>query len=78
MRLRELFPDVELDEVRAATGFDLDVAGDLRPVASPRAEELAVVRSVDRLGVRRKEFDGRELERRFGWSAHPTSCPCCT
>jgi glutaconate CoA-transferase subunit B len=78
LRLRELFPDVELDDVRAATGFELDVASDLRTVALPRAEELAVVRSVDRLGVRRMEFGEAELERRFSWSGHMPSCPCCT
>ncbi len=78
MRLRELFPDVTLDEVVEATGFELDVAGDLRSVAPPRFEELAIVRSIDKLGVRRTEFGGRELERRYRWSAHQAGCPCCT
>jgi glutaconate CoA-transferase subunit B len=78
MRVRELFPDVELDDVLAATGFELDVAGDLRAVTPPTAAELAVVRSIDRLGVRRMEFDERELERSFRWSAHHAGCPCCT
>jgi glutaconate CoA-transferase subunit B len=80
MRLRERFPDVEVDAVLAATAFDLEVAEDLRTVARPRDEELAVVRSVDRLGVRRTEFAPRELARRFGadHSAHPATCPCCT
>jgi glutaconate CoA-transferase subunit B len=78
MRLRELFPDVTLDEVVEATGFELDVAGDLRTVAPPRFEELAIVRSIDKLGVRRTEFGARELERRFRWSAHQAGCPCCS
>jgi glutaconate CoA-transferase subunit B len=78
MRLRERFPDVALEDIRAATGFELDVADDLRTVSPPRFEELAIVRSVDRLGVRRMEFDERELERRFAWSAHHAACPCCT
>jgi glutaconate CoA-transferase subunit B len=78
LRLRELFADVEADDVRAATAFDLDVADDVRPVALPRAEELAVVRSVDRLGVRRTEFAAAELERRFGGSVHAAGCACCT
>jgi glutaconate CoA-transferase, subunit B len=77
-RLREVFPDVTVDEVVAATGFELDVAGDLRPVSPPRAEELAVLRSVDRLGVRRSEFDDRELARRFRWSADRMACAACT
>lgn len=77
-RLREVFPDVTVDEVVAATGFELEVADDLRPVSPPRAEELAVLRSVDRLGVRRSEFDDRELERRFRWSADRMACATCT
>jgi glutaconate CoA-transferase subunit B len=77
-RLREVFPDVTADEVLAATGFALDVADDVRPVPPPRSEELAVIRSVDRLGVRRSEFDARELERRFRWSADRLACAACT
>jgi len=64
-RLVQLFPDVSVDEIRAATGFPLEVAGDLRPVTPPSAAELAVVRSVDSLGVRKSEFSPRELARVF-------------
>lgn len=78
LRLREVFADVDVDDVRAATAFDLDVAGDVRTVALPRAEELAILRSVDRLGVRRTEFAPSELERRFGGVAHAAGCACCT
>jgi len=78
MRLRERFPDVTIDEIVDATAFELDVAGDVRTVAPPRAEELAVVRSIDRLGVRHSEFGARELKRRFAWSVHAAGCPCCT
>jgi glutaconate CoA-transferase subunit B len=65
MRLRELWPDVTEDDVRAATGFDLAVAASVDVVEPPSATELQVVRSIDPLGVRRSEFDGRELERVF-------------
>jgi len=64
-RLREIFPDVSVEEIRQATGFTLDVAGDLRQVAPPSASELAIVRSVDSLGVRTSEFSPRELSRVF-------------
>lgn len=74
-RLTHLFPDVTLDEVRAATGFDLSVAANLRHPDPPSAAELAVVRSLDCLGVRRSEFDARELARVF--DPHPdASCAC--
>jgi len=64
-RLVQRFPDVTVPEIRAATGFELPVAGDLRVVAPPSAAELAAVRSVDPLGVRRSEFAPAELQRVF-------------
>lgn len=64
-RLREVFPDVTVDRVREATGFDLLVADDVRPVAPPTQGELAHVRAVDPLGVRLGEFDQADLARTF-------------
>jgi glutaconate CoA-transferase, subunit B len=64
-RLVQIFPDVSVDEVRVATGFPLEVAGDLRAAAPPSTAELAAVRSVDSLGVRKSEFSPRELSRVF-------------
>jgi glutaconate CoA-transferase subunit B len=64
-RLVQVFPDVSVADVRAATGFPLEVAGDLRTVSPPSAAELATVRSVDPLKVRGSEFSRRELDRAF-------------
>jgi len=64
-RLVQVFPDVSVAEVRTATGFPLEVAGDLRTVAPPSTAELAAVRSVDPLKVRTSEFSRRELDRAF-------------
>jgi len=64
-RLVQVFPDVSVADVRAATGFPLEVAGDLRTVSPPSAAELATVRSVDPLKVRTSEFSRRELDRAF-------------
>jgi glutaconate CoA-transferase subunit B len=64
-RLVQVFPDVSVAEIRAATGFGFEAAGDLRVVAPPSAAELAAVRSVDPLGVRKSEFSPRELGRVF-------------
>jgi glutaconate CoA-transferase subunit B len=74
-RLAQVFPDVSVDEVRAATGFPLEVAGDLRTPAPPSASELAMVRSVDPLGVRTSEFSPRELARAFAAGGGP-DCAC--
>jgi len=64
-RLVQVFPDVSVAYVRTATGFPLEVAGDLRTVAPPSTAELATVRSVDPLKVRTSEFSRRELDRAF-------------
>ena len=64
-RLRQLFPDVTVDDVRAATGFEVRTAADLPPLMPPSASELAALRAVDPLGVRRSEFSASELRRRF-------------
>jgi glutaconate CoA-transferase subunit B len=64
-RLVQIFPDVSVADVRTATGFPLEVAGDLRTVSPPSVAELAAVRSVDPLKVRTSEFSRRELDRAF-------------
>ncbi len=74
-RLVQIFPDVTVAEVRAATGFPLDAAGDLRPIAPPSVSELAAVHSVDPLGVRRSEFSPRELARSFA-QGYTQGCAC--
>jgi len=74
-RLVQVFPDVDVAEVRAATGFPLEVAGDLRTPAPPSASELAAVRSVDPLKVRTSEFSPRELDRVFD-SGGGQDCAC--
>jgi glutaconate CoA-transferase subunit B len=64
-RLRALWPDVTLADVEQATGFDLRVdlaQGLLEP---PTEAELAAVRAVDPLAVRRLEFGPDELKRTF-------------
>jgi glutaconate CoA-transferase, subunit B len=74
-RLRRVFPDVDVETVRAATGFELRVAKDLRPVDPPSASEIAAVRSIDPLGVRRSEFAPEELRRSFTHGSR-ASCAC--
>lgn len=74
-RLLQVFPDVTVDLIRSVTGFEFDVVGDLRAVPPPSDAELAVVRSIDPLGVRRGEFDHAEIARTFE-HAHGASCGC--
>jgi glutaconate CoA-transferase subunit B len=72
-RLRQVFPDVSVEQVRASTGFELRVSADLRPVPLPSAAEIAALRAVDPLGVRRSEFAPEELRRTF---THGESAGC--
>jgi glutaconate CoA-transferase subunit B len=52
LRLEQLHPGVGLDDVRAATGFELRVADDLRETPPPTAEELRLIREeLDPAGV---------------------------
>ena len=68
-RLVATFPDVTVAEVEKATGFELLVAETVTTVPDPTAAELAAVRAVDPLGVRRLEFGPADLDRRFGDAA---------
>jgi glutaconate CoA-transferase subunit B len=45
LRLRELRPGWDVERVQAETGFELDVAADVGPVAAPSEEELRVLRT---------------------------------
>ena len=60
-------------DIQAATGFELRVAADLRTVRPPGTAELAALRAVDPLGVRRAEFSPAELRRTFTTG---TGAPC--
>ena len=83
-RLRGRWPDVTETDVRDATGFELRTALDpddgvpavrsaAELLAVPSAAELAALRAVDTLGVRRLEFSPDDLARRF---EHPASTAC--
>ena len=72
-QLRQVFPDVSVETVQAATGFEFALASDLRPVPLPSAAEIAALRAIDPLGVRRSEFAPDELKRIF---THGDSAAC--
>lgn len=47
LTLTEIHPGVDVDTVRAATGWDLKVADELAESAAPTAEELALLRRLE-------------------------------
>lgn len=63
MVLRSTHPGVTVDEVRAQTGFDLQVSDDLTETPPPTEEELETLAWVDPIGIRQFEFKSA-LERR--------------
>jgi acyl CoA:acetate/3-ketoacid CoA transferase beta subunit len=61
LRLLSVHPGVTVDEVREATGFELDVPDDVPTTREPTAEELVLVREVlDPRGLRLKEVAPKE------------------
>ena len=58
MRLASLHPGVSVEQVQAATGFEILLpAGDVPATAPPSADELHILRTeVDPTGARRREF----------------------
>jgi acyl CoA:acetate/3-ketoacid CoA transferase beta subunit len=59
MRLRSVHPGVTVEEVVAATGFELDVPDDVPESRVPTTEELVLVRDVlDPADMRSKEVPG--------------------
>ncbi|MFJ8161428.1 CoA-transferase subunit beta [Streptomyces sp. NPDC096136] len=59
MRLASLHPGVTVDEVRAATGFELAIGADVPYTREPSAQELRLIREViDPKGLRDREVRG--------------------
>ncbi|HMM72682.1 MAG TPA: hypothetical protein PKC22_10790 [Rhodocyclaceae bacterium] len=70
LRLKAVFPDTEVHEIAANTGFPLRSAERLEPMPLPDAEAVALIRRLDPLGVHRKELRAADLERRFALACH--------
>ena len=58
MRLASVHPGVTVDEVVAATGFELVVDGEVSESRVPTAEELEVIERIDPKGLRHQEVNG--------------------
>jgi glutaconate CoA-transferase subunit B len=76
-RLRSTYPDVPVEEVKAATGFELTLDPGLGVLRPPDPLAVTLIRSIDPLGVRRREFSEQELTRRFRWADDGGSCAAC-
>jgi glutaconate CoA-transferase subunit B len=70
-RLCATFPDLDPDAVAAATGFKLRTLDTVGQIPPPTPEQVALIRRIDPLGVRRAEFAPTELQRRFSYAGPP-------
>ena len=55
MRLRSVHPGVSVDDVVAATGFELVIPSDVPVSREPTADELAWLRKLDPKGIAARE-----------------------
>jgi acyl CoA:acetate/3-ketoacid CoA transferase beta subunit len=55
MRLRSVHPGVTIDEVVAATGFELALPADVPTSREPTEDELALIAELDPKDTRHKE-----------------------
>jgi hypothetical protein len=55
MRLSSVHPGVTVDDVVAATGFELVIDGDVPETRAPTAEERSVIARLDPSGMRNQE-----------------------
>lgn len=69
LRLRAIFPDTDVEEIAANTGFPLRMAERLDAMPLPDAEAVALIRRLDPLGVHSKELRAADQERRFALAA---------
>ncbi len=56
MRLRSVHPGVTVEDVVAATGFELILDRDVPETPAPSAEQVRLIRTLDPTGARRREF----------------------
>jgi acyl CoA:acetate/3-ketoacid CoA transferase beta subunit len=57
MRLVSFHPGVQIERIKAKTGFEIQIPTDLKETAPPSEEELRLLREeIDPLGIRRLEY----------------------
>jgi acyl CoA:acetate/3-ketoacid CoA transferase beta subunit len=55
MRLASVHPGVSIDDVTAATGFELAITGDVPETRPPTDDELEILDRLDPRGLRHRE-----------------------
>lgn len=65
-RLVGTWPDVDVDEVRQSTGFELKLAPSVSALPLPSREEVAILRRLDPMGIHTRELRAADRGRVFG------------
>jgi glutaconate CoA-transferase subunit B len=67
LRLKHYHPGVTIEEIQDNTAFELLVSDDCCETPLPTQEEIRIIRELDPLEVRKREFAEEELERKFNF-----------
>lgn len=65
LRLKSYHPGVTVDEIQENTGFELVIDENCSETPKPSKEEIEIIRMIDPLEVRKREFAVQELETKF-------------
>ncbi|MEL7567371.1 MAG: CoA-transferase [Dehalobacterium sp.] len=65
LRLKSYHPDVTIEEIQENTGFELVIDENCSETPRPTKEQIEIIRIIDPMEVRKREFAAQELERRF-------------
>jgi len=65
LRLKNYHPGVSIEEIQDNTGFELVIDEKCSETPKPTKEEIQIIRMIDPLEVRKREFAAQELERKF-------------
>lgn len=65
MRLKSYHPGVTIEEIQENTGFELVIDENCTETPKPTKEEIEIIRKIDPLEVRKREFSAQELETKF-------------
>jgi len=65
LRLKSYHPGVTIEEIQENTGFELVIDENCSETPKPTKEEIQLIRMIDPLEVRKREFAVRELEKKL-------------
>lgn len=65
MRLRYMYPDVTVEDIQDNTEFEPVIHPDARVMDMPTIDEVELIREIDPLEVRKREYPKKELSRKF-------------